>query len=171
MKSAPLGAAWVCRVTAPPRWGLGRLVEGHRKLNLERQTQPLVSRMHSGTRGAQDRILRRLEDKRIGAPLVYKEPYTRCPPLLPDGFERRTALLSGQRPASYQPRATPWVHGPVLLLQAKGLPHKVGPVGSNNVIQSHPLEEEHHRTHTFQEAHRNLLNKYHVEFYERYVGD
>ena len=49
------------------------------------------------------------------------------PPLLPDGGQRLRPLLSGQRPASYQPRATPWVHRPVLLLQANGLPHQVGP--------------------------------------------
>jgi REP element-mobilizing transposase RayT len=32
-------------------------------------------------------------------------------------------------------------------------------------------QEEHHRTQTFQEEYRNLLNKYHVEFDERYVWD
>lgn len=32
-------------------------------------------------------------------------------------------------------------------------------------------QEEHHRTHTFQEEYRNLLNKYHVECDERYVWD
>jgi hypothetical protein len=42
----------------------------------------------------------------------------------------------------------------VLPLQANGLPHKVGPVGSNDLIQL-----------------RELLNKYHVEFDERYVWD
>jgi hypothetical protein len=35
-------------------------------------------------------------------------------------------LLSGQRPESYQPRATPWIHHAMgLLLQANGLLHKV----------------------------------------------
>jgi hypothetical protein len=74
------------------------------------------------------RILRRLRERRIGAPLVYEEPNPHHPSVLPDGFERRAALLSGQRPASYQPRVTPWVHRPVLLLQANGLLHKAGPV-------------------------------------------
>ena len=32
-------------------------------------------------------------------------------------------------------------------------------------------QEEHHRTRTFQEEYRNLLQKYHVEFDERYVWD
>ena len=32
-------------------------------------------------------------------------------------------------------------------------------------------QEEHHRTRSFQEEYRNLLNKYHVEFDERYVWD
>ena len=32
-------------------------------------------------------------------------------------------------------------------------------------------QEEHHRRQTFQEEYRNLLNKYHVEFDERYVWD
>jgi putative transposase len=32
-------------------------------------------------------------------------------------------------------------------------------------------QEEHHRTHTFQEEYRDLLNKYRVEFDERYVWD
>jgi hypothetical protein len=53
--------------------------------------------------------------------------------LLPKpGIEGRAPLITGQRPASYQPRATPWVHRPVLLLQANGLVHKVGPVASDN---------------------------------------
>ena len=35
------------------------------------------------------------------------------------------ALLSGQRPGSYQPRATPWVHRAMVILpQANGLLHK-----------------------------------------------
>jgi hypothetical protein len=34
------------------------------------------------------------------------------------------ALLSGQRPGSYQPRATPWVHRAIVILsQAEGLVH------------------------------------------------
>jgi hypothetical protein len=33
-------------------------------------------------------------------------------------------LLSGQWPVSYQPKATPWVHSPVLPSQANGLLHK-----------------------------------------------
>ena len=119
--------------------------------------------------GLHDPVREVLVQKQLHAGATKSFRYTH--PLRADGFERRAALLSGQRPASYQPRATPWVHGPVLLLQAKGLPHKFGPVGSNDVIQSHPLEEEHHRTHTFQEEYRNLLNKYHVEFDERYVWD
>jgi len=32
-------------------------------------------------------------------------------------------------------------------------------------------QEQHHRTHSFQEEYRNLLEKYHVEFDERYVWD
>jgi len=32
-------------------------------------------------------------------------------------------------------------------------------------------QEEHHRTQTFQEEYRSLLQKYHVEFDERYVWD
>jgi putative transposase len=32
-------------------------------------------------------------------------------------------------------------------------------------------QEEHHRTKTFQEEYRELLQKYHVEFDERYVWD
>jgi len=37
--------------------------------------------------------------------------------------ERRIPL-AGRRPGSYQPRATPWVHGAIdVLLQANGLPH------------------------------------------------
>ncbi|MGA2658902.1 MAG: hypothetical protein ABSH34_15475 [Verrucomicrobiota bacterium] len=32
-------------------------------------------------------------------------------------------------------------------------------------------QEQHHRTQTFQEEYRNLLQKYHVEFDERYVWD
>ena len=32
-------------------------------------------------------------------------------------------------------------------------------------------QEEHHRTHTFQEEYRNLLRKYHIEFDERYIWD
>jgi hypothetical protein len=32
-------------------------------------------------------------------------------------------------------------------------------------------QEEHHRTQTFQEEYRKLLNRYHVEFDERYVWD
>ena len=32
-------------------------------------------------------------------------------------------------------------------------------------------QEEHHQRQTFQEEYRNLLNKYHVEFDERYVWD
>ena len=32
-------------------------------------------------------------------------------------------------------------------------------------------QEEHHRTHSFQEEYRKLLNRYHVEFDERYVWD
>ena len=33
------------------------------------------------------------------------------------------------------------------------------------------LQEQHHRTQTFQEEYRGLLAKYHVEFDERYVWD
>ncbi len=32
-------------------------------------------------------------------------------------------------------------------------------------------QEEHHRTRSFQEEYRNLLQKYHLEFDERYVWD
>jgi REP element-mobilizing transposase RayT len=32
-------------------------------------------------------------------------------------------------------------------------------------------QEQHHRTQTFQEEYRSLLQKYHVEFDERYVWD
>jgi putative transposase len=32
-------------------------------------------------------------------------------------------------------------------------------------------QEQHHRTRSFQEEYRNLLQKYHVEFDERYVWD
>jgi len=32
-------------------------------------------------------------------------------------------------------------------------------------------QQQHHRTQTFQEEYRNLLQKYHVEFDERYVWD
>ncbi len=32
-------------------------------------------------------------------------------------------------------------------------------------------QEQHHRTQTFQEEYRSLLDKYHVEFDERYVWD
>jgi len=32
-------------------------------------------------------------------------------------------------------------------------------------------QEEHHRTRTFQEEYRNLLQKYNVQFDERYVWD
>ena len=32
-------------------------------------------------------------------------------------------------------------------------------------------QEQHHRTQSFQEEYRNLLEKYHVEFDERYVWD
>jgi hypothetical protein len=32
-------------------------------------------------------------------------------------------------------------------------------------------QEQHHRTQTFQEEYRHLLQKYHVEFDERYVWD
>jgi putative transposase len=32
-------------------------------------------------------------------------------------------------------------------------------------------QEQHHRTQTFQEEYRNLRNKYHVEFDEKYVWD
>ena len=35
------------------------------------------------------------------------------------------AVLSGPRPDSYQPGATPWIHRPiVIMLQANGLLHK-----------------------------------------------
>ena len=32
-------------------------------------------------------------------------------------------------------------------------------------------QEQHHRTETFQEEYRKLLQKYHVEFDEKYVWD
>ena len=32
-------------------------------------------------------------------------------------------------------------------------------------------QEQHHQTQTFQEEYRNLLQRYHVEFDERYVWD
>ena len=50
---------------------------------------------------------------------------------------QKPSLLPGQRPASYQPRATPWVHRSVLLLQANGLRHKVGPFDSALFISSY----------------------------------
>ncbi len=37
------------------------------------------------------------------------------------------------------------------------------------LVRSIDHQVEHHRTHTFQEEYRNLLDKYHVEFDERYV--
>jgi putative transposase len=33
------------------------------------------------------------------------------------------------------------------------------------------IQEEHHRTKTFQEEYRELLNKYHIAFDERYIWD
>ena len=33
------------------------------------------------------------------------------------------------------------------------------------------VQEEHHRTRTFQEEYRELLRKYHMEFDERYAWD
>src|ERR1035437_5273470 len=51
---------------------------------------------------------------------------------------RLGALLSGQRPDSYQPRATPWVHRTiVILLQADGLLHKV-PDGFGRLSSNQP---------------------------------
>src|ERR1051326_6759694 len=42
-----------------------------------------------------------------------------------NGLRCNRRLTSGQRPASYQPRATPWVHHHKFLLQAEGLRHIV----------------------------------------------
>ena len=55
------------------------------------------------------------------------------------GVAQPVGVLSGQRPGSYQPRATPWVHrATVILLQANGLPHKVL-IGSRGSTQTNVL--------------------------------
>jgi putative transposase len=49
-------------------------------------------------------------------------------------------------------------------LQANGLLHVP-------LVRYIDRQEQHHRTQTFQEEYRNLLQKYRVEFDERYVWD
>ncbi|HVM46541.1 MAG TPA: hypothetical protein VMU04_00870 [Candidatus Acidoferrum sp.] len=54
-------------------------------------------------------------------------------------------------------------------VQAIGLHHSIHAVQAPNICRSH--QEEPRRTWSFQEEYRNLLQKYHLEFDERYVWD
>jgi putative transposase len=47
----------------------------------------------------------------------------------------------------------------------------VSPNQLNTVLEYVESQEEHHRTHGFQEEYRDVLRKYGVEFDERYVWD
>ena len=47
----------------------------------------------------------------------------------------------------------------------------VSPSPLNAVLEYVESQEEHHRTHSFQEEYRDFLRKYGVEFDERYVWD
>ena len=47
----------------------------------------------------------------------------------------------------------------------------VSPSQVNAVLKYVENQEEHHRTHSFQEEYREFLHKYGVEFDERYVWD
>ena len=47
----------------------------------------------------------------------------------------------------------------------------VSPSQLGSVIQYVQRQEEHHRTHTFQEKYRELPRRHGVEFDERYVWD
>jgi len=38
----------------------------------------------------------------------------------------------------------------------------------DSLLHSSDAQEEHHRTKTFQEEHRELLRKYHIEFNKRF---
>ena len=124
---------------------------------------------------AQDRILQRLRYSSFGAPFGYNDVYTVPSPAPEVGLERWTPLVPGQRPVSYQPRPTAWVHRHVLPLQANGLlPYgdfSIGWSQLEDLVRYIDHQEERHRTQTFQEEYRNLLNKYHMEFDERYVWD
>ena len=47
----------------------------------------------------------------------------------------------------------------------------VSPSQLNTVLEYVESQEEHHRTHSFQEEYREVLRKYGIEFDERYVWD
>jgi hypothetical protein len=47
----------------------------------------------------------------------------------------------------------------------------VSPSQLNAVLEYVESQEEHHRTHSFQEEYREVLRKYGIEFDERYVWD
>lgn len=47
----------------------------------------------------------------------------------------------------------------------------VSPSQLNAVLRYVETQEEHHRTHTFQEEYREFLSRYGVEFDERYIWD
>ena len=47
----------------------------------------------------------------------------------------------------------------------------VSPSQLNTVLEYVESQEEHHRTHSFQEEYRDFLRKYGVEFDERYIWD
>jgi len=47
----------------------------------------------------------------------------------------------------------------------------VGPSDLEALRRYIDIQEEHHRTHTFQEEYRAFLNRYGVEFDERYIWD